>query len=201
MTGRIVAIYGNMVVAETTGQVVQNSVGHCCRQDGARLLSEVIRIRGRLADLQVFEETRGLRVGDPVEFSREMLSVKLGPGLLGQIFDGLQNPLPKLAEQAGFFLKPRHVHRPPRQRPEVGVHPRGRGRRHGQRRRHAGVGPGRHLRAPDHGAVRPCRGTGKVDRSPPPATTRSATRSPCSSDGQGATQKVTMVQTWPVKLP
>ncbi|MBE3070096.1 MAG: V-type ATP synthase subunit A, partial [Planctomycetes bacterium] len=95
-----------MVVAETTGRVVQNAVGYCCRGDGARLLSEVIRIRGRLADLQVFEETRGLRVGDVVEFHEEMLSARLGPGLLGQVYDGLQNPLHQLAEKTGFFLKP-----------------------------------------------------------------------------------------------
>ena len=106
MTGRIVAVYGNMVIAETRSQVVKNSVGYCCRKDGVKLLSEVIRIRGRLADLQVFEETRGLRVGDPVEFRKEMLSVVLGPGLLGQIYDGLQNPLPQVAEKAGFFLTP-----------------------------------------------------------------------------------------------
>ncbi len=106
MTGRIVAVYGNMVIAETTGHVVKNSVGYCCRGDGAKLLSEVIRIRGRLADLQVFEETRGLKVGDAVEFRREMLSVALGPGLLGQIYDGLQNPLPQVAEETGFFLTP-----------------------------------------------------------------------------------------------
>jgi len=106
VNGRIVAVFGNMVVAEADGRVVQNSVGYCCRGDGARLLAEVIRIRGRMADLQVFEETRGLKVGDPVEFRDAMLSVTLGPGLLGQIYDGLQNPLPKLAAQAGFFLKP-----------------------------------------------------------------------------------------------
>ncbi|HUS91873.1 MAG TPA: V-type ATP synthase subunit A [Phycisphaerae bacterium] len=106
MTGRIVAVYGNMVIAETQGQVVKNSVGYCCRRDGARLLSEVIRIRGRLADLQVFEETRGLRVGDDVEFRPDMLSVVLGPGLLGQIYDGLQNPLPQVAEKEGFHLTP-----------------------------------------------------------------------------------------------
>jgi V/A-type H+-transporting ATPase subunit A len=95
-----------MVIADTDGRVVKNSIGYCCRDDGARLLSEVTRIRGRFADLQVFEETRGLRVGDAVEFREEMLSVDLGPGLLGQIYDGLQNPLPRLAEAAGFFLSP-----------------------------------------------------------------------------------------------
>ncbi len=106
MAGKIVAVYGNMVVAETGGRVVQNSIAFCCRGDGARLLSEIIRVRGRVADLQVFEETRGLKVGDEVDFQDEMLSVVLGPGLLGQIYDGLQNPLPKLAEKVGFFLEP-----------------------------------------------------------------------------------------------
>ena len=106
MNGRIAAVYGNLVVAHTDGRVVQNSVGYCVRGDGTKLLSEVIRIRGQLADLQVFEETRGLKQGDVVEFTENMLSVTLGPGLLGQIYDGLQNPLPAVAEQVGFFLKP-----------------------------------------------------------------------------------------------
>ena len=106
MSARIVAIFGNLVVAETDGRVVQNSLAYCVRSDGVRLMSEVIRVRGQLADLQVFEETRGLRVGDPVELRDEMLSVVLGPGLLGKIYDGLQNPLPELAEQVGFFLQP-----------------------------------------------------------------------------------------------
>lgn len=111
MTGTIQAIFGNMVVARVPERVVQNSVGYCCRGDGAKLLSEVIRVRGEVADLQVFEETRGLRVGDTVEFQSEMLSVVLGPGLLGQIYDGLQNPLPQLAEQEGFFLEPgKYIH-------------------------------------------------------------------------------------------
>jgi V/A-type H+-transporting ATPase subunit A len=97
-----------MVVAETDGRVVQNSTAYCCRTDGARLLSETIRVRGKLADLQVFEETRGLRVGDAVDFQDEMLSIYLGPGLLGSIYDGLQNPLPELAESVGYFLQPGH---------------------------------------------------------------------------------------------
>ncbi len=111
MAGRIVAVYGNMVVADTGGRVMQNSIAYCCRGDGARLLSETIRVRGKLADLQVFEETRGLKVGDPVDFQDEMLSVALGPGLLGQVYDGLQNPLPELAEKVGYFLEPgQYIH-------------------------------------------------------------------------------------------
>ena len=49
MTGKIVAVHGNLVIAETDTRVVQNSVGYCVRQDGVRLLSEVVRVRGRLA--------------------------------------------------------------------------------------------------------------------------------------------------------
>jgi len=106
VNGKIVAVYGNLVVAETETRVVQNSVGYCVRADDRRLLCEVIRVRGQMADLQVFEETRGLKVGDVVEFRDEMLSVALGPGLLGQVYDGLQNPLYDLAEKVGFFLEP-----------------------------------------------------------------------------------------------
>ncbi len=71
----------------------------------AKLKAEVIRIRGNRAELQVFEETGGLKAGDPVEFTGELLSVSLGPGLLGQVYDGLQNPLHDLAAQCGFFLR------------------------------------------------------------------------------------------------
>lgn len=106
MKGRVVAVDGSLVVAEMQDRVVQNSVGHCVRGDGTRLLSEVIRVRGQRADLQVFEETRGLKIGDEVEFQEQMLSAVLGPGLLGQIYDGLQNPLPELAHQVGYFLNP-----------------------------------------------------------------------------------------------
>ena len=105
MNGRISAVYGNLAIAESSDRIVQNSIGYCHRSDGTRLLSEVIRVRGRLADLQVFEDTRGLKAGDPVELQNEMLSVVLAPGLLGQIYDGLQNPLPELAEQVGYFLR------------------------------------------------------------------------------------------------
>jgi V/A-type H+-transporting ATPase subunit A len=73
-----------------------------------RLKSETLRVRGQLADVQVFEDTSGVAVGDPVEQAGEMLSVLLGPGLLTQIYDGLQNPLEKIASLHGTFL-PRGV--------------------------------------------------------------------------------------------
>ncbi len=102
--GRVVGVNGNMVSVAFDTSVIQNEVAYVVVGD-TRLKSEVIRVRGNEADLQVFESTNGIRVGDTVEFSRELLSVELGPGLLTQVFDGLQNPLPRLAEQAGFFLQ------------------------------------------------------------------------------------------------
>jgi V/A-type H+/Na+-transporting ATPase subunit A len=73
-----------------------------------RLKSEVLRVRGVHADIQVFEDTRGVAIGDTVMQSGEMLSVTLGPGLLGQVYDGLQNPLENIAIEHGTFL-PRGV--------------------------------------------------------------------------------------------
>ena len=102
--GTVVAVNGNMVGVRFDGIVSMNEVGYVKIQD-KRLKSEVIRIRGDLCYLQVFEMTKGIAVGDTVEFTGDMLSVEVGPGLLGQVFDGLQNPLPKLAEEAGYFLE------------------------------------------------------------------------------------------------
>jgi len=93
-----------MITVEFDGPVVQNEVAYA-RLGDLHLMSEVVRVRGAFADLQVFEDTGGLTVGGPVEFTGELLSAELGPGLLTQIYDGLQNPLPQLAEQLGFFLQ------------------------------------------------------------------------------------------------
>ena len=107
-TGKVVGVNGNMVTIEFEGEVLQNEVGYVqvATADGQNSLkSEVIRIKGNRADMQVFEMTRGIGIGDKVELTENLLAVTLGPGLLGQVFDGLQNPLPQLAEQEGFFLK------------------------------------------------------------------------------------------------
>lgn len=101
---RIIAINGNMVKASFDSFVVQNEVAYIFH-DSQRLKSEIIRVRANTAEMQVFESTRDLKVGDEIEFTGELLSAELGPGLLGQIFDGLQNPLPQLAQNCGFFLK------------------------------------------------------------------------------------------------
>ena len=102
--GKVVAINGNMVSVAVAGEVSMNEVGYIHVAD-RRLKSEVIRIRGDQVEVQVFEVTRGVSVGDKVEFSDELLAVELGPGLLTTVCDGLQNPLPELAERSGFFLE------------------------------------------------------------------------------------------------
>ncbi len=101
--GKVVAITGNMISVKCAGDIIQNEVGYVLKGK-QRLKSEVIKIEGDIAFMQVFEYTKNIRVGDEVEFSGEMLSVQLGPGLLQQIYDGLQNPLPELAAEFGFFL-------------------------------------------------------------------------------------------------
>lgn len=103
-TGKVIGVNGNMISVEVGGDVIMNEVGYVL-SGGKSLKSEVIRINGSTAQMQIFEISKGIHVGDPVEFSGDLLAAELGPGLLGQVFDGLQNPLPKLAEEAGFFLE------------------------------------------------------------------------------------------------
>ena len=103
-TGKVIGINGNLLSVEFDGNVSMNEICFV-KIDGTALKSEVIRIRGNVAQVQVYEMTGGIKFGDEVEFTGEMLSAELGPGLLGQIYDGLQNPLPILAEQAGWFLE------------------------------------------------------------------------------------------------
>ena len=101
---KIVGVNGNMITVEYNNRIMQNEVAFA-RVGDAELKCEVIRVRGKYADLQVFESTNGLKVGDEVVFTGELLSIELGPGLLAQVYDGLQNPLKLLAEHSGFFLQ------------------------------------------------------------------------------------------------
>ncbi|MCE5255263.1 MAG: V-type ATP synthase subunit A, partial [Spirochaetaceae bacterium] len=103
--GHVTAVNGNMISAKVDGNISMNEVAYVLSK-GRRLKSEVIRIRGAEAQLQVYEITKGIKIGDEVSFTGEMLSVELGPGLLGQIYDGLQNPLPEIATKIGYFLEP-----------------------------------------------------------------------------------------------
>jgi V/A-type H+-transporting ATPase subunit A len=102
--GKVVGVNGNMISVEFSGNVSLNEVGYVKVGD-TDLKSEVIRVRGNIAQMQVYEMTKGIMAGSPVEFTGNLLAVELGPGLLGQVYDGLQNPLPLLAEKAGYFLE------------------------------------------------------------------------------------------------
>ena len=95
------------------GRLVKNEVVHIlpARFPGQRLKAEVLRVLGDQADAQVYESTEGVGLGDPVAQTGRQLSVALGPGLLGRVFDGLENPLETLAQGHGLFL-PRGVEAP-----------------------------------------------------------------------------------------
>lgn len=200
MKGKIVGVHGNLVTAEAQTRIVQNSIGYCVRGDGVRLLSEVVRVRGPIADLQVFEETRGLRVGDGVEFREEMLSVTLGPGLLGMIYDGLQQPLPELAREVGFFLKPGVRPAPLAEDSRWEFTP--------AAEPGATVEPGDILGSVTEGLFRhqimvpfAWRGKFKVETVVGPGEYASADSMAVLRDSSGEARAVSMLQTWPVKIP
>ncbi len=110
-TGKVVKAFGNLLQVEFEGDIRQGEVamvhvGNC------KLKSEVIEIVGNEAKIQVFEDTRGVKLHSLVEFSGHLLEAELGPGLLTSILDGLQNPLEKVADATGLFLQ-RGVYMPP----------------------------------------------------------------------------------------
>lgn len=114
---RVTGVQDDLVEIEVTegadgtpGRLVKNEVVYILPSrlgDGGRqerLKAEILRVRGRTADAQVYESTQGVAVGDPVEQSGDMLSVTLGPGLLSRVYDGLQAPLSSLSAKFGIFL-------------------------------------------------------------------------------------------------
>ena len=103
-TGKIVAVNGNMITVAFTGAVAQNEVGYAVLAD-KKLMAEIVRVRGTRCDMQVFDSTTDLMVDGNVEFTGELLAAELGPGMLAQVYDGLQNPLEDLAEAAGKISK------------------------------------------------------------------------------------------------
>ncbi len=116
-SARVVSVQDSLVSIETLPEskqpLTKNEVVYILPTNSEvkhqeRLKAEILRINGSVADAQVYESTAGVAIGDLVEQSAEMLSVELGPGLLGQVYDGLQNPLDKLADEFGYFL-PRGV--------------------------------------------------------------------------------------------
>ncbi len=107
-TGKVTGIISNLVTVKVDGPVAQNEICYV-HLDDTKLLAEVIKINGDYASIQVFESTRGLKVGAHVEFMQHMLEVSLGPGILSKNYDGLQNDLDKMDET---FLKRGHYTNP-----------------------------------------------------------------------------------------
>src|SRR5574344_1016979 len=99
--GTVCGVISNMVTLTVDGPVAQNEICYIST-GGDRLMAEVIKVVGVNAYVQVFESTRGLKVGSEAEFTGHMLEVTLGPGMLSKNYDGLQNDLDKMT---GVFLK------------------------------------------------------------------------------------------------
>ncbi|MHA7881387.1 MAG: V-type ATP synthase subunit A [Saccharospirillum sp.] len=185
--------------------LIKNEVVYICPSrvpgDGRAefLQAEVLRVRHGEADVQVFENTRGVAIGDAVRQSGQMLSVTLGPGLLGQVFDGLQNPLEKIAAEHGFFL--------PRGLQVEGIDT------HKQWAFQPVVKVGSRLRAGDtigqvqegrfkHKIMVPFQQTGEVEVTwVQEGSFGVATPIARLRDQHGREQDVTMRQEWPVRIP
>lgn len=99
--GKILKISGPLVIAEGMGEAKMFDV---VRVGEKKLIGEIIEMRGDKASIQVYEETSGLKPEQPVVTTGEPLSVELGPGLMEQMFDGIQRPLEAVARKAGDFI-------------------------------------------------------------------------------------------------
>ena len=100
-TGRVSGIISNIVIVKADGAVGQNEICHVwCGE--TRMMAEVIKVVGDDAYVQVFDSTRGLKIGDKVEFEGHMLEATLAPGILSRNYDGLQNDLEKMN---GLFIE------------------------------------------------------------------------------------------------
>ncbi|MBA7492774.1 V-type sodium ATPase catalytic subunit A [subsurface metagenome] len=99
--GKIIKIAGPLVVAENIPEAKMFDV---VRVGEERLIGEILEIRGNNASIQVYEETGGLKPGEPVQSTDQALSVELAPGLLGNIYDGIQRPLDIIKAMEGDFI-------------------------------------------------------------------------------------------------
>ncbi|HAB99621.1 MAG TPA: V-type ATP synthase subunit A, partial [Parachlamydiales bacterium] len=115
--GQVVQAFGNLLHVRFEGNIRQGEMARV-RVGDESLLAEVIEIAGNEAKLQVFEDTRGIKLHTPVEFNGHLLEAELGPGLLSSIFDGLQNPLEDVARETGVYLQ-RGVYMPPLDRTKL----------------------------------------------------------------------------------
>uniref|UniRef100_A0A669QIF5 H(+)-transporting two-sector ATPase n=1 Tax=Phasianus colchicus TaxID=9054 RepID=A0A669QIF5_PHACC len=168
-------------------------VGH------AELVGEIIRLEGDMATLQVYEETSGVRVGDPVLRTGQPLSVELGPGILGSIFDGIQRPLRDIAQLTGGIYIPRGINVPalprhltwdfvPSKSIQVGSHVTG-GDIYGTVTENSLI---------QHKIMVPPRSRGTVTHIAPPGH-YSVSDVVLELDFEGVSEQLTMMQVWPVR--
>ena len=90
--GKVVGVNGNLITATVEGKVSLNEVSYVITSDNKRLKAEIIRIKAKTIEMQVFEITKGIKIGDSVECTGLLLTVELGPGLLGKVYDGVTKP-------------------------------------------------------------------------------------------------------------
>lgn len=102
-TGTLTRVVGALAEATGLGDIALNELVRVGRR---QLLGEVLRVSGDVATLQVFEDTTGMSVGEPVAPEGRPLTIELGPGLLGGVIDGIGRPLARLAEATGHFIEP-----------------------------------------------------------------------------------------------
>ena len=103
-TGKVLKAFGNLLQVGFEGNIRQGEVCMVRLNPEVALKAEVIEIVGNIAKIQVFEDTRGVKLGTQVEFDSHLLEAELGPGLISSILDGLQNPLERIADATGLFL-------------------------------------------------------------------------------------------------
>lgn len=115
--GSVSQAFGNLLHVRYEGTIRQGEVAYVILP-AVRLKAEVIEITENEAKLQVFEDTRDIKLNTPVEFEGDLLEAELGPGLLSTVYDGLQNPLEDIARQGGYFI-PRGVYFPPLDRKKI----------------------------------------------------------------------------------
>ncbi len=102
--GEVIKAFGNLVHVRFRGHLKLGEMG-MLQVEGASIKAEVIEISGDTAKLQVFEDIHGVELGTPIHFTKHLLEAELGPGLINCVFDGLQNPLERVADASGFFLQ------------------------------------------------------------------------------------------------
>ena len=102
--GEVVKAFGNLIHVRFQSHVRLGEMG-MLHVEGSSIKAEVIEIAGDIAKLQVFEDIHGVEWGTPIHFTKHLLEAELGPGLISSVFDGLQNPLERVADASGFFLK------------------------------------------------------------------------------------------------